>query len=849
MTTAASFQRRVARLAPRSALLLVALISIHAFAGPETARLADKGRALMPIVVGTNASPRVLATATDLAAYLGRISGTPFIVTTNSDAVGIVVGVPSDFARLPIKTAFKSGPFDREDYVLHSTRKGVWLLGATDLGVSHAVWDLLHRLGYRQFFPGETWEVVPSLPSLSIAVDVQERPDFYARRIWYNWGFWGYNNTPYAQWCTRNRHAQGFQLNSGHAYGHIIAANQAEFAAHPEYLALVNGQRLAGGDAKFCVSNPGLRKLVVNHAVRQFTANPNADSISMDPSDGGGWCECEACAAMGGPNDRALTLANDVAEAINNLGIGNRYVGMYAYNEHCAPPSITVHSNIIISATTAFIRGGYSLDQIITGWQAKGATLGIYDYYSVIAWDWNMPGAAKAARPANVASSIADFCRKGVRFYDCESGDAWGPYGLGYYVGARTMWDTNEASRVDELVADFLNKAFGPAKTPMGEFYTLINVDNTRRSASDQIGRMYRHLAAARKLAAGRADILRRIDDLILYTRYVELYRKQASSGAVEDRNAMITFVYRMRETMMIHAYGIWARTVGQGAAGDPNFALKSDAPITEAERLAILDAGIAANEPVDVGFSAIGFSQDYVPATTLRLAEKPLGHFPAQPQDSHEYYIWVDKAPMDIHMQVTVELRWNIRPHKITLFSPLEVNVEAVAESGIAKPDGKSYDVVLHTPYEGLHRVTVVDGGDVTRIVWPEGMPVMLPSAIDSPSVASHFRGAWTLYCYVPKGTKVVGGWAARIANWAPRISGVLRDGDDTVMLDFRTVEDGWFSVPIPEGQDGKLWKFENSQGIRQLMTIPPCFARSGSELLLPREVVERDAKVSPRP
>ena len=109
--------------------------------------------------------------------------------------------------------------------------------------------------------------------------------------------------------------------------------------------------------------------------------------------------------------------------------------------------------------------------------------------------------------------------------------------------------------------------------------------------------------------------------------------------------------------------------------------------------------------------------------------------------------------------MKVTVQKVWNNRPHKITLYSPKEVDVKAVTESTIVKPDGKTYDVTLATPFTGLHRVEVVDGGDYTRIVWPEGMPVMMPSAIDSRNVTTHFRGRWSMYCYVPKGTTVVAG------------------------------------------------------------------------------------------
>ena len=86
---------------------------------------------------------------------------------------------------------------------------------------------------------------------------------------------------------------------------------------------------------------------------------------------------------------------------------------------------------------------------------------------------------------------------------------------------------------------------------------------------------------------------------------------------------------------------------------------------------------------------------------------------------------------------------------------------------------------------------------------------------------------------------------WASRVANWAPRISGTLVDPDGQVAIDFGKTDEGWFRVQVPEGQDGKLWRFENSQGQRLLMTMPPYLARSGEELLLPIEVVAADASL----
>lgn len=804
-----------------------------------TIELARDKRALLPVVVGANASAEVKASAAELALYLGRMSGAEFRIETAG--AGIIVGRAADFDALPFAVPFGSGPFEREDYLLRSHAGNLYLLGASDLAVSHAVWDLLHRLGYRQFFPGPTWEVIPPAGDLKIAVDDRQSPSFSARRIWYNWGLWGYNDEPYRRWCVRNRAVKGFDLNSGHAYENIIAANKAEFEKHPEYLAQVGGERKLRGDVKFCVSNPGLRRLVVDHAVRSIRNNPKADSLSMDPSDGGNWCECDACARMGGVSNRVLTLANDVAGAINGLGLGPKYVGMYAYNKHSAPPDIKAHPNVIVSATTAFIGGGFTFDQVVEGWKARGATVGVYDYLSVVDWDWNLPRGGGGSRPAAVANALVKFHKQGARFYDAESGDCWGPCGLGYYVAGRVLWDIGEAQRVDALIEDFLHKAFGSAREPMREFYRLITADTQRRPPSDLVGRMYRRLDEARR-ATSDPIVHERIDNLILYARYSELYYSFASGSG--SRDDVVRHAYRMRKTMMVHSYGLWSRLISQKAALTPDHPLKNEEPFRPEDLTRMLVEGIAGNLPVDPGFAGVEFSRNLVPsAGRLKLKDVPPGRFPAAPQDRQRYFIWVPEGAGRVDLKITVQKVWANRMPELRLYSPLEVTLNAVAVDATYKPDAVENDIKLQTPHAGLHRVETFDGGDHTRITWPPGMPVTIESGIDTHDVTSHFRGAWTLCFYVPKGTKYVGGWASRVANWAPRISGTLLDAEGRTVVDFAKIEEGWFNAPVPEGHDGRLWRFENSQGQRLLMTVPPYLARSAGELLLPAEVVEADA------
>ena len=120
-----------------------------------------------------------------------------------------------------------------------------------------------------------------------------------------------------------------------------------------------------------------------------------------------------------------------------------------------------------------------------------------------------------------------------------------------------------------------------------------------------------------------------------------------------------------------------------------------------------------------------------------------------------------------------------------------------------------------------------------MTRVVCPDDLPLTIRSTIDDPIRVS---GRWSLYFYVPKRTDHVGGFSTATA-------GKMLDSEGRVVLSFDDMKQAdYFSVPVPAGQDGALWKFENCSGARMLMTVPPYLAASAHDLLLPREVVAKD-------
>jgi len=808
--------------------------------------LARAGKASVPVVLAKDAAVRVRNAAADLTTYLSRISGAEFTIRTGDGTNGIAIGLPADFPSLNlVKSLEIKNIADREAYILKSHKDGLYVIGATELAVEHAVWDLLHHLGYRQYFPGPAWEIIPRKDTIEITIDVTERPDYLNRRIWYGFGTWDYNARPYAKWCQRNRTASGFILNISHAYESIIRQNKASFDNHPEFLGLIDGERKS---SKLCVGNPELRKLVVNHAIKYFEDAPGRDSISMDPSDGGNWCQCDKCAALGSISDRALTLANQVAEAVKSK-FENKYVGMYAYNYHSPPPSIRVHPNVIISIATSFIKGGYTLDELITGWSKQGAAIGMREYYAVFPWDHDLPGQARGSDLAYLQRTIPELHAKGARFLSAESSDNWGTNGLGYYIASRILWDLDEAENVDRIVNDFLTRSFGPAKQPMTHFYELINGASHPLLSDDLIGRMYRQLRKARKLA-DTPQIRERVNHLILYTRYVELYHMYSASIGRERQAAfenLIRHGYRMRKTMMVHTKALYRDLVTRDrkvsipeeaafSVPEDKNPWKSSAPFAEAELTDYLSRGIASHTLRD--FETLHFSKDLVPAGKLHLPKVTGDSNSVTGRGIQTFYTWIEQVPATIELKITGGLIVHYRNRgnaKVDLWkvskNPDTPQNKVSLSHGESAPDGVQRLIKLHTQHTGLHKITVSDGDDMTKVGWKPGTPMTIVSSLDEPAALS---GSWNLYFYVPKKTKIVGLFASG--------SGTLLDPAGNVALTFKAKKPDYYGIKVPEGKDGKLWKFHQCTGKKRLMTVPPCLASNVRELLLPKEAVEAD-------
>jgi hypothetical protein len=820
-------------------LLMLSLVGATCQHCAEEVVLASDNKAAQRIIVAANASPRVRSAADTLARYLKQISGADFQLGDSDGAVGIAVGTAADFPKLPFAEQLTVHDIpSRERYVLRTHSQGVYIIGATSLAVEHAVWNFLYRLGYRQFFPGEVWEIVPKLPVINVNLNIDTKPQYWSRRIWCGYGVWNHRRDAYDAWCARNRAVEGFNVNNGHAYDGIIERNKAEFAAHPEYLGMVKNERKS---SKFCISNHGLRKLVVGDALAQFKARPDRDSLSVEPSDGGGWCECKDCAALGSITDRAALLANDVATAVQQQ-YPEKSVAYYAYASHSPPPSIQMQPNIIVSIATAFVRGGYSVDELFAGWSKAKIPLGVREYYSVNTWDRDLPGDARATKIDYLKKTIPEFYGFGARFMSAESSDNWGPNGLGYYLAARMLWDTNEHRNIDALVSDFLTRAFGEAEQPMREFYRMLNGSNRVVLSDDMVGRMYRCLKDARTRTSDVA-VHARLQDLVLYTHYVELYRAYSDSSGPERQTAyeaLIRFAYRIRKTSMIHSLALIRdlqkrdKTVKlpaecQYKVVESKNPWISNEPFTQEQIVALLDHGIAAHKLVD--FVTIDFGTDYIPAGTLRISsveERPQP-FSFEGRSRQTFYTWIEKAPAEIRLKVTGGLiaHYRNRGDATVAIFPLEHEEQLSVDLASTPPDGKERELVLKTNYAGLHRIEVTDGGDKTGVVWPETLPLMIPCTATAPARVYERRDFAFL---VPKGTTVIGGYIDGEAEL------LQPDGKKVATLKGKSIE--YFSIPVGASTTHSIWRLKALKGRIALLTVPPCLSPSAAQLLIPKDL-----------
>lgn len=809
-----------------------------------TLPLARGGKALLPIIISDHASEGTKAVAAELAVYLTRISGATFAVKAGNGQAGIVLGNVQEFPAPTLGPALAIyNSFDgKEAYAIRTQPHRLLLLGATDLGASHAAYRFLEELGCRWFFPNSNWEVVPHVPSLTFGRDITDRPTFLSRNIWYAWGLFNDAGHPqgrsaaqdYQDWKRRNQMAESFTANTGHALFTVIDQNKAEFDKHPEYYALTGGKRQG---PQIELGNPAVRRMVVDYALRYFHEHPDADMVSLDPADGGGYSESEESQKLGSPGDAIFGMANEAARALEKAYPGrHKMVGLYAYNWHSDPPPFVLEPNVYVQLTMAFAGGTLTTPELLEAWPRKARNLGFYAYFSTWLWDYDRWPGGLAGNKNSLVGTFRAWTRANARSgayatsVSAESGNNWGPHGRGYYLADKLMW--NPQADVEGVLNDFYAKAFGAGAPAMKQYYAL--ADNSPPLSPGVIGALFRRVDEAAQATRDRPDVQRRLDDIKHYLRYEHLNYLLAREGGAARKAALeqdiFTLVYRTRYSYMDHWEALRQNAIkeDQLPANAPK-PWKVDRPVTHAETERWFREGLAYFPDLKVP-SEIRYSADLV---AVNLGGQSTAT--SQLYQEGSVYAFLSRHGEPIHIKVQAGDAYGGLRH---VYKITDARGHVLRTGKPHPKELAEFDFPVPTP--GIYYLDFNDNGAYSEVFLAADQIVALP--VRNRGFRA-MRVVPDMYFYVPKGTRQIQYYFKR-EPWQFGGPHQVIDPNGRVAKNV-DVDGDYVSVSVPPGTDAKAWKLSGpSFGLGRFIffNVPNYLSPSPAALLVPRELAKKD-------
>jgi len=477
--------------------------------------------------------------ALELRRHLGRALGIPesSIVLSHSAAlppVGDVLVLGSRQSNPLVAALAGRAPAARgaspDGFRLRALRRGnrsVFVIeGNSRTGTLYGAYALLEQLGVRFYGLGDTGITYPAAPApLPRGLRLASSPAFLTR------GFWAWEprgNPDFFLWMARNRmnlwtaaeehpallKKLGIRLTGG---GHSLQADYLNpaakdphdpggrlsyFEAHPEWFGLQGGKRSdriqgESGD-NFCTSNADAVHELAMNLIGSLAGGPlrHADVVNVWPLDGGRWCECPRCHAVGSPTDRMLDLLAHLGAELGAARRAGRLardveLSAAAYLETLAPPTRPMPAGFDTARCTvtffpyfrcyahalgdptcteinARIAARFEVWAAVPG-RAYHGPLGVGEYYNV-SYFKSLP----LVFPHVMAEDIRRYSRNGVRQFHYMHAPTrlWGPWTLDHAVLSRLLW--NPAANVDTLLAEFRRRYYPTSFEHVAAFHAAL---------------------------------------------------------------------------------------------------------------------------------------------------------------------------------------------------------------------------------------------------------------------------------------------------------------------------------------------------------------------------------------
>ena len=455
--------------------------------GRDDLLLADASGAKVTVVVAPTAGMWEKQAAADLVKYIERMTGAKPALAETAEAVAaalkattttLIVGEEALRADASLKTALakaaKPNPTLRADaFVVRRKGSRVLLAGNSDDAHYYAAAHLLHLWGCRWYLPTDFGECIPQHAALKVGkLDFAYGSPFEVRHYW---GSWNASALGQLEFQRRN-FGNSISVPNGHALAHytkdlipkgktmfnvpIADDSTAEHVAKQISAKFGKGEQISLGleDGLYESDSPKDKELKSGYVDKYF----------LTPS----------------MTDAFMTFYNNVARRLQaEHPTSTAKIGFLAYANITLPPqrNIIAEKPLVAYLAPIDIDPIHGMDDpkspprqeyrdMMYRWsQVMQGRVVIYDYdQGMLVWR-DLPNPAIAS----IRQDIQHYRKAGILGVSTESRIAMATTFLNLHVRLQLYW--NPDTDVDQLLAEFYPKFYGPAAAPMAAYWTAIN--------------------------------------------------------------------------------------------------------------------------------------------------------------------------------------------------------------------------------------------------------------------------------------------------------------------------------------------------------------------------------------
>ncbi len=490
----------------RIALALVFFLGPAALAWPQSVWVSSDLYDQVHVVLAQSASPQQKHAADVFAKYWQLTTGHESSVSSAAEKrVNVWMGRNAMPEELLVDLDLNG--LEPDGFVLDTLRQPAGEKGSAALqtdrhllvlggerGIVYAVYQFFEDyMGVRWLAPGEV-HIPGHAPSALPQIRVRVVPDFE------------YRYTNYVEASDDVEFREAHKIGPANAFGlfvhtaYELLPPEQHYAEHPEYYALVEGQRRAPASidwrdpqvmrqhpelqGQLCFSNPKVAELIAGELRRRIGENPEPRIWSVSQMDWAGYCQCSECQAIddreGTHAGALLTCVNRVARALADEFPEHR-IETLAYQWSRKPPrQLVPEPNVIIRLCTIecdFARPlanpkfeeNRKFQDDIEGWANLTPNLYIWDYTA------NFRNYQTPHPNLQVIQPNLQFFKERGAIGVFEQGCP-GPGGelgaLRQYLLVKCLWEPGTDSSA--LISEFLDLYYGPAAPWLTQYLALI---------------------------------------------------------------------------------------------------------------------------------------------------------------------------------------------------------------------------------------------------------------------------------------------------------------------------------------------------------------------------------------